>query len=82
MEHQDICKAILHIRPNAEFSLSGLDINWTDKTQTQPTFEEIEAGWAAYKLKELSEAKALAKQKAELLDRLGITADEAALLLS
>ena len=82
MEHLQILKSIQHIRPDAEFSLSGTDITWLDKNQTEPTYAEIEAGWSAYQAAQEAEAKTKAAAKAALLDRLGITADEAKLLLS
>ncbi len=81
MEHNDIVKAILHIRPGAIFAMIGTDIQWMDENQTQPTEEEIEAGWVAYQANEKAEAKAKEKARVELLNRLGITAEEAAILL-
>jgi hypothetical protein len=82
MNHYDKTKSILHIRPNAEFILSGDELTWIDETQTQPTEEEIEAGWVAYQAAQIAEAEAKAAQKAALLNRLGITEDEAKLLLA
>jgi hypothetical protein len=82
MNHKDKVKAILFIRPNAEFVLRDLDIEWMDTNQTQPTEEEIEAGWIAYQAKvEADKAEAEAKRQA-LLAKLGITEEEAKLLLS
>ena len=82
MKHSEIVKAILHIRPKALFALRDFDIEWMDEDQTQPTTEEIEAGWVAHQAKELADATARAEAKGALLNRLGITADEAKLLLS
>jgi hypothetical protein len=82
MKHSEIVKAILHIRPKALFAMRDFDIEWMDENQTQPTTQEIEAGWIAYQAKELADATNKAKAKAELLDRMGISADEAKLLLS
>ena len=75
-------KAILFIRPNAEFYTNDNEIIWLDKNQTIPTEAEIEAGWIAYQEAQAAEAEAQAAVKAALLDRLGITADEAKLLLN
>ena len=36
-------KAILSLRPNAEFVMKDSDIEWLDTTQTQPTDAEIQA---------------------------------------
>jgi hypothetical protein len=82
MEHNQIFKAIQFIRPDAEFSLSGTELTWLDENQTEPTKAEIEAGWVAYQAAKISQAETKATAKAELLERLGITADEAKLLLA
>jgi hypothetical protein len=82
MEQIQKVKAIKYLRPNAEFVLRGDEIEWLDKNQTQPTGAEIEAGWVAYEAAQKAEAEAKAQAKAELLERLGITADEAKLLLA
>lgn len=81
MELTDKTNAILYIRPNAAFTLRGDEIEWLDTEQTQPTDKEIAAALIAYnKAKEDAEIAALNKRK-EILDRLGITQDEAKLLL-
>lgn len=81
MNQQQKAKAILFVRPNAEFVLRDLDIEWMDATQTQPTEEEIAQGWVDYQAKEAADkAEAEAKRQA-LLDKLGITEEEARLLL-
>jgi len=82
MDHKEMVKAIKHIRPDAEFSLSGDELTWYDKKQTEPTKAQIAAGWVAYQKSEQAEAEAKAQAKAQLLERLGITADEAKLLLA
>jgi len=82
LTHNQIVKAIQFIRPNAEFSINDLEIQWLDTNQIEPTLLEIEAGWIAYQAAQESEAEAKAAQKAALLDRLGLTEDEAKLLLS
>jgi hypothetical protein len=82
MKQSEKAKAILHIRPNAQFVLRELEIEWLDETQTQPSEEEIKAGWVAYQEAQIAEAEAKVAQKAALLDRLGITEDEAKLLLA
>ena len=81
MQHADKVNAIQFIRPDAEFLLSGDEIQWLDKKQTQPTDAEIEAGLVAYNAKVESDKTAKATDKAALLERLGITAQEAKLLL-
>jgi hypothetical protein len=75
-------KAIQFIRPNAHFSLQDDKLIWLDTNAIQPTESEIELGWVAYNAWKTEQDLAKATQKAALLDRLGITEDEAKLLLS
>jgi len=82
MQHSEKMKAIQFIRPNAQFVLAGDDLTWCDEEQTEPTETEIQAGWVAYQAAQIAEAEAKAAQKAALLDRLGITEEEAKLLLA
>jgi hypothetical protein len=82
MEFKNVAEAILFIRPNAVFSLRNNQIEWLDENQTEPTEAEIKAGWVACQAAQKAEAEAKAQAKAELLERLGITADEAKLLLA
>jgi hypothetical protein len=39
----DKTKAILSLKPNAEFVVRGETIEWLDKKQTQPTNSQIDA---------------------------------------
>jgi len=82
MNHSEKVKSITFIRPNAEFVLNGDELTWLDGIQDQPTQKEIEAGWKAYQTAEKVKIETQAQAKAELLERLGITEDEAKLLLS
>ena len=81
MEHLDKVNAIKHIRPNAEFVLKGDELEWLDTEQTEPTKKEIENGLIAYKAALKAELDAKAAQRQEILDRIGLTADEAKLIL-
>lgn len=79
MQQNEIVKAIQFIRPNAEFVLSGNDLTWYDKEQTEPTEAEIEAGWVAYQAKvEADKADAAAKKAAAeaKLAALGLELDD------
>ena len=79
MEHNDKVKAIQFIRPNAEFTLTGDDLEWFDEIQTKPTNKEITDGLTAYKLAQKVEAEAKAQAKAAAegkLAALGLTTDE------
>ncbi|NBP68008.1 MAG: hypothetical protein EBR30_17180 [Cytophagia bacterium] len=82
LTHQEKVKVIQFIRPNAQFVLRGLDVEWMDETQTQPTEEEIAQGWVDYQAKEATDRTEAEAKKQELLNKLGITADEAKLLLA
>lgn len=77
--------AILKLRPNSEFSYSDRDystIQWNVLEGEAPTKKQIDDAIKQIKADEIAEAEAKAQAKAELLERLGITADEAKLLLS
>jgi hypothetical protein len=80
----EIVKALNILRPDSTWTLQGEDyssIEWLDKKTQAPTIAEVEA-----KIAELPQIEAQAKaaqdaEKAALLAKLGITSEEAALLL-
>lgn len=43
-------KAILNLRPSAEFTLNGNELQWNDQNQTRPSDEEIQAEVARLEL--------------------------------
>jgi hypothetical protein len=78
-------KAIKLLKPTAEFSFTENDystIQWDVLEGDAPTQAEVNAAIEQVKADEITEAQARANAKAELLERLGITEDEAKLLLS
>jgi hypothetical protein len=80
-----LSKAIKLLKPEAEFSYTDNDyssINWIVLEGDAPTQKEIDAAIKEVKANELAEAQAKAAQRQAILDRLGITAEEAQLLLS
>lgn len=80
-----LSKAIKHLRPEAEFSLTDNDystIKWDVLDGEAPTQKEIDAAIKEVKADEAQAEETKATAKAALLSRLGITAEEAALLLS
>ena len=80
-----LTKAILLLKPNSQFWHSDNDystIKWDVLEGNAPTQKEIDAAIKQIKADELIEAADRAAAKAALLDRLGITEDEAKLLLS
>lgn len=79
MTQDEKVKAIFHIRPLAQFVMREMELEWLDSNQTEPTKEEIEAGWVAYQAAQIAEAKAKAEAKAAAeakLEALGLTADD------
>jgi hypothetical protein len=81
----EIVKAIKTLRPEAEFVIHGDDlenIDWHVIEGAIPTKKEILNAMALVEKKEAAEAIEAAQKKASLLERLGITEDEAKLLLS
>jgi hypothetical protein len=78
-------EAIRKLKPTAEFSCIVGDyssIKWDVLEGDAPTQAEIDAAIEQIKADEATEAEVKAAQKAALLDRLGITEDEAKLLLA
>lgn len=75
----ELVEAIKFIRPNADFAVREMKIEWLDKKQTEPTAEEIADALIAYKakLKADDELKAAKKAAAEAkLAALGLDADD------
>jgi len=79
-----ICDAIWKLKPNSEFSFVDDDystIKWDVLEGAAPTQAEVDAAIEQIKQEESqAQAEAAAKRQA-LLDKLGITEDEARLLL-
>jgi len=81
----DLAKAINKLKPNSEFSFTDDDystIKWDVLNGEAPTQKEIDTAIKQLKADELAEAQAKATQRQAILNRLGITAEEAQLLLS
>jgi len=80
-----LVKAIKLIKPESEFTFQEEDystIKWIVLEGQAPTQAEIDDAIEQVKANEITEAAAKATQKAALLERLGITEDEARLLLA
>lgn len=80
-----IAKAIKKLKPTAEFSYNNDDystVNWDVLDGDAPTLAEINATIEQIKADELAKASKAKTDKAALLIKLGITEDEARLLLS
>jgi len=79
-----LVQAIRKLKPNSEFSFNNNDystIKWDVLEGDAPTQAEIDAAIEQVKADEITEAATKAAQKAALLERLGITQEEANLLL-
>jgi hypothetical protein len=80
-----LVKAIYKLKPTAQFSFSNNDystIKWDVLEGNAPTQSEIDAAIEQVKADEITEATTKAAQKAALLAQLGITEEQAKLLLS
>ena len=80
-----LVKAIKKLKPTAEFSFTDDDystIKWDVLDGEAPTQKEIDAAIKEVKADQAQAEETKATAKAALLDRLGITAEEAQLLLS
>ena len=80
-----LVEAIKYLNPTAEFVITNDDystIVWHQLDGDAPTEKQIDDAIKTIKAAEAAEAEAKAQAKAELLERLNITADEAKLLLS
>lgn len=80
-----LSEAILQLKPEAHFSYNDNDystIKWDVLDGDAPTIAEIEAAIKSIKTNKQNEASQKVADKAALLSKLGITEDEARLLLS
>ena len=84
MTHADIVKALESLMPGTQWTLSGddyADLVWLS-TGNPPTLTAIAAEIDVIPAKEKAKADKAAADKAALLAKLGISSDEAKLLLS
>jgi hypothetical protein len=80
-----LTQAIRSLKPNSEFVYTDSDystINWIVLDGDAPTQKEVDAAILEVKADEEAATEAKATAKAALLDKLGISEDEAKLLLS
>jgi hypothetical protein len=81
----NLAKAIKELCPTAEFSYSDNDystIKWDKLEGNAPTKSEIDAAIKQVEADEIAAQKAQQSAKSALLERLGLTEEEASLLLS
>lgn len=80
-----LVKAIFKLKPNSQFSFTDDDystIKWDLLEGDAPTQSEIDAAIEQVKVDEMTESQTKAEAKAALLAQLGITEEQAKLLLS
>ena len=80
-----LTKAIKKLKPNSEFTFQNDDystIKWVILDGVAPTQTQINETIEQIKVDEVTEAEAKAQAKAALLAQLGITEEQAKLLLS
>ena len=85
MKELDLSSALLKLRPNSTFTFTNADystIKWDKLEGNAPTQAEIDAAIEQIKSDEIAAKAKAANDKNALLAKLGITADEAKLLLS
>ena len=78
-------KAIKFLKPDSEFSYENEDystINWNKLSGKAPTQNEIDAAIEKIKALEIQEQTDRENKKSALLKRLGLTEEEAQLLIS
>jgi hypothetical protein len=79
-----LTRAIRLLKPTAEFSIVDSDystIKWDVLEGDEPTQAQINEAIERVKSNEITEAETKATQRQAILDRLGLTEDEARLLL-
>jgi hypothetical protein len=84
MDNFMFCSAVAKLRPNKEYSVNGQDvtaIEWQDPKTKPITQAELESAVLEIEAEIVQEAKTKATAKAALLKRMGLTADEATLLI-
>jgi len=84
MTNQEITAAIFHIAPGAQFSFTDADLStlvWDSDDIERPADKDIIASIPLVKKAQEAEAKAKLAARSAILDRLGITEEEARLLL-
>jgi hypothetical protein len=85
MDSQYLAKAIKKLHPEAEFTFKNADystIEWIVLEGDAPTLKELEAAVKVVKQEEATAQAEKEAARAAILARLGITAEEAALLLA
>ena len=81
----DYTKVLIRKYPNTLWTLNGDEyagLTWLDEAVQKPTKKQLDDLWPTVEAEIEAEIAAKEATRAALLDRLGISADEAKLLLS
>ena len=81
MTDKEIINGLLQLGFNSGWVVSENEIKLWENSEPQPTSKQISDASKLWKNTEQAEAEAKATARAAILDRLGLTADEAAILL-
>ena len=84
MDQMLLVKAIKKLQPNSQFTFSECDystIKWDVLEGEAPTQEEIDSAILQVQADEIAQAQAKATARQAVLDRLGLTSEEAQLIL-
>lgn len=82
MNHQEVVNGLLQLGHVSGWVITGDEITFWQNSEPQPTTAQLKTASAAFKQNVENAIIDAATAKTALLKRLGITADEAALLLS
>jgi len=82
MTGQEISNGLLQLGFNSGWAITGDAITLWENAEPQPTEKELSDAAKLWAKTQAAEAEAKASAKSALLSKLGITAEEATLLLS
>ena len=82
MQNIDIVNGLLQLGFETGWVVNGTEITLWENPESIPTISEIASAAEQHKQKQQTEAEARAAAKAQLLAQLGITEEQAKLLLS
>ena len=82
MENKDIVNGLLQLGFDTGWVVNGTEITLWENSEPMPTMSAIATAAKQWETAQKAKAAAKSTAKAALLDKLGITAEEAVLLLS
>jgi hypothetical protein len=82
MNHFEIIDVLHYLTPDSTWTLDNETLTWLDSNQTQPTAAEMQAALPSALEAKAQKLAAIEAKRQAVLDKLGLTADEAKLLLA